>query len=164
MLRLSRKTTKGPGRELGKDLQCILVTMDAWLAFAPNQRREVLEMAHNLANSERGIEADDRRSVAFCQIEDVEIALQTGSPTSFLDACRLVAGGARGDLGQSIAQLVEPSVTREYPFSHRVGEVAPWLVNPQGLAWRRRLRVLMAALQAPTVAAESFSRLLRLRL
>lgn len=78
-----------------QDYQAIMVTADSWLTMARNEAERVLAAAHALADAEGGIDAGDRRDIAFCQIDDVEFALQNGTADSFLIACREIATGEK---------------------------------------------------------------------
>ncbi|MDV3459230.1 hypothetical protein RZN05_19695 [Sphingomonas sp. HF-S4] len=108
------------------DCQGILVTADSWLAMALKQAVDVLQAANALADAEGSIEPEDRRDIAFCQIDDVEFALQNGSGTSFLDGCREIASGEKKGWMLLVAHAAQKDVVRSYPFTDRLGELLPW--------------------------------------
>lgn len=115
------------GHELSTDCQGIVITADSWLAMARNQADSVVAAAHALADKEGQIEAEDRREVAFCQIDDVEYVLQRGSAHSFLAATRDIASGEKKGFLLSVAHAAELGSEREYPFKDRLHNLLPWM-------------------------------------
>lgn len=116
-------------QELDPDCQGIIITADSWLAMARNQAESVIAAAHALADQEGQIEAEDRRDVAFCQIDDVEFVLQRGSARSFLAATRDIASGEKEGFLLSVAHAAELGTEREYPFADRLEDLLPWLAD-----------------------------------
>lgn len=112
---------------LAPGCQPVIVTADSWLAMASNQAENVLATAHRLADAEGGIDAEDRREIAFCQIDDVEFALQNGTADSFLAAVRTIASGEKKGFMLSVAHAANIGVQRGYPFKDRIGELLPWM-------------------------------------
>lgn len=114
---------KTTGIKVDPDCQGILLTLDSWLVLAPKQREEVFRSANALADKDGNILPEDRREIAFCQIEEVEAALEHGTPDNFLDACREISSGEKK--GWSLR--VEPTDPRPYPFLDRLKDFLPWL-------------------------------------
>jgi hypothetical protein len=104
----------------------MLITVDPWLMMARNQERAAYEIAHELADECGDIEEQDRRHIAICQIDDVETALQNGTPWSFMNACRELTSGEKRGWLLSLAHVAEHAEPREYPFLNRFGELLPW--------------------------------------
>jgi hypothetical protein len=109
------------------DCQGVIVTADSWLTLANRQAEKVLAAAHILADAEGGIEASDRREIAFCQIDDVEFALQSGTADSFLAACQEIASGEKKGFMLSVAHVAARDEGRPYPFKDRIVELLPWM-------------------------------------
>lgn len=112
---------------VAQNCQGIIVTADSWLSMARIQAEKVVAAAHALADAEDGIEAVDRREIAFCQIDDVEFALQNGTADSFLAACREVSAGKKKGFMLSVAHEADRDAHRAYPFKDRITELLPWL-------------------------------------
>ena len=112
------------------DCQGIIITADSWLTMARNQAEQVFAAAHALADAEGGIEAVDRREIAFCQIDDVEFALQNGTADSFLASCREIASGEKKGFMLSVAHGATGDIQRDYPFKDRMAELLPWMTDP----------------------------------
>jgi hypothetical protein len=110
--------------------QGIIVTADSWLTMARNQAEKVFAAAHDLADVESGIDATDRREIAFCQIDDVEFTLQNGTADSFLTACREIASGGKKGFMLSVAHAADGDAERDYPFKERIAELLPWMDDP----------------------------------
>lgn len=110
----------------------ILLTVDPWLTMARNQEEKVFAAAHALADKEGSIETADRCHVPVCLIDDVEFALQNGTATTFIDACRELSFGKKKGWILSVAHVSEPSVTRPYPFRERIGDILPWWPSSSG--------------------------------
>lgn len=115
---------------LAANCQGIIATADSWLAMASNQAEDVIANAHALADAEGGIEPEDRREIAFCQIEDIEFALQTGDGDSFLTACREIASGPKKGFMLSVAHAASKGLERPFPFRDRMHELLPWIEDP----------------------------------
>jgi len=111
------------------DCQGIVVTADSWLTMARNQAKQVFDAAHALANQDGCIAAEDRCEIAFCQVEDVEYALQHGTADSFLAACRRIASGEKKGFMLSVAHGADQIEARPYPFSDRISEMLPWMAR-----------------------------------
>lgn len=111
---------------VAEDCQAVIVTADSWLTLARNQGEQVLAAANRLADEYGQIVATDRRDIAFCQIEDVELALQHGTADSFLTACRKVASGEKKEWMLSVAHASDQNLERPYPFADRIEELLPW--------------------------------------
>lgn len=109
------------------DCQGVIVTADSWLALGSKQAEKVVAAAHALADMEGGIDEEDRKEIAFCQIDDVEFALQNGTADSFLTACREIASGEKKGFMLSVAHAAERDVERPYPFRDRMAELLPWM-------------------------------------
>jgi len=112
------------------DCQGVIVTADSWLSMARNQAGKVVAAASALADAEGAIDAVDRREIAFCQIDDVEFALQNGTAASFLAACRDIASGEQKGFMLSVAHAASGGVQRAYPFRGRIAELLPWMEHP----------------------------------
>lgn len=108
------------------DCHGVIVTLDSWLAMANRQAETVLTKAHALADAEGNINREDRREIAFCQIDDVEFALQWGSGDSFLAACNEIAAGPKKGFMLSVAHAATRELERRYPFVGRMAELLPW--------------------------------------
>lgn len=110
------------------DPDCIglILTVDPWLTMARNQERDVYEMAHKLADDEGDIQVQDRRRVAICLIDDVEFALQNGTPDSFMTACRELVSGEKQGWILSVAHMSKMQIPRPFPFHSRIGDMLPW--------------------------------------
>lgn len=117
---------------ISADCQGIIVTADSWLSMARNQAKQVFDTAHALADLDGGIATEDRREIAFCQIEDVEFSLQRGTADSFLAACRRIASGEKKGWMLSVAHSAEQDEGRSYPFRDRISEVLPWMAPDHG--------------------------------
>lgn len=111
------------------DCQGVIVTADSWLTMARNQAEQVLAAANRLADQEGDIGMEDRRDIAFCQIDDVEFALQHGTADSFLAACREVASGEKKGWMLSVAHSANQDLSRPYPFRDRIKELLPWFAS-----------------------------------
>lgn len=111
---------------IAEDCQGVIVTADSWLTMARNQAEQVFAAANRLADEEGGIGREDRRDIAFCQIDDVEFALQHGTADSFLAACREVATGEKKGWMLSVAHSADQSLSRPYPFRDRIRDLLPW--------------------------------------
>ena len=111
------------------DCQGIVITADSWLTMARNQGKQVFDGAHALADHEGGITAEDRREIAFCQIDDVEFALQHGTADSFLAACREISAGEKRGWMLSVAHAAEQDQSRPYPFVGLIADMLPWMVE-----------------------------------
>ncbi|BAI98040.1 hypothetical protein SJA_C1-32060 [Sphingobium indicum UT26S] len=107
--------------------QAIIVTADSWLTMARNQAEKVVSAAHQLADADGGIEPVDRRDVAFCQIDDVEFALQNGNAESFLAAAREIASGQKKHFMLSVAHGADLGQQRDYPFMDKIADLLPWM-------------------------------------
>lgn len=114
---------KTKGMRVDPACQAILLTLDSWLVLAPKQKEEVFRSANVLADNDGNILPEDRREIAFCQIEEVEAALESGTPDSFLNACREISSGEKK--GWSLH--VDCTDPRPYPFADRLKDVLPWL-------------------------------------
>jgi len=122
----------GLTEELRVTSDCIgvIVTVDSWLTMARNQAEKVVKVAHALADAEGGIDPEDRRDIAFCQIDDVEFSLQNGTADSFLVACRDISTGEKKGFMLSVAHAAVRDVQRPYPFKRRLADVLPWMADP----------------------------------
>jgi hypothetical protein len=105
----------------------VIVTADSWLTMANNQAESVFTAALALADAEGDIEEQDRREIAFCQIDDVELALQFGTGDSFLTACNEIAAGEKKGFMLSVAHAMTRDEERPYPFSERIADLLPWM-------------------------------------
>jgi len=117
---------------LDEDCQAVIVTADSWLTMARNQGEQVLAAAHRLADEDGYIDTVDRRDIAFCQIDDVEFALQHGTGDSFLTACRELASGEKKGWMLLVAHAADQDLERPYPFSERIEEFLPWFAPDVG--------------------------------
>jgi hypothetical protein len=104
----------------------ILLTVDPWLTMARNQEEQVIAAAHALADAAGGIEQQDRRHVPVCVIDDVEFALQNGTPESFFTACRDLSTEEKKGWILSVAHAAVPSGVRPFPFLDRIADILPW--------------------------------------
>lgn len=116
--------------QVARECQGVIVTADSWLMMADSQAKSVVEAAHALADSAGNIKLEDRREIAFCQIDDVEFSLQHGSADSFLTACREISSGEKKGYILSVAHRAEQDGERPYPFLRRIPEVLPWMADP----------------------------------
>lgn len=112
----------------------VIVTADSWLTMASNQAERVFTAAQVLADAEGHIEEQDRREIAFCQIDDVELALQFGTGDSFLTACNEIAAGEKKGFMLSVAHAMTRGEERPYPFSDRIADLLPWMKGLDQLA------------------------------
>lgn len=112
-----------------EDCQAVIVTADSWLTLARNQGEQVLAAANRLADEDEQIAVADRRDIAFCQIDDVEFALQHGTADSFLGACREVASGEKKGWMLSVAHASDQNLERPYPFIDQIEELLPWFAH-----------------------------------
>lgn len=115
------------GLRLAPGCQGIVITADSWLSLASNQAERVVAAAHALADAEGGIDAEDRREIAFCQIDDAEFTLQHGDADRFLKACREIATGDKKGFMLSVAHAADGDGQRDYPFRERISELLPWM-------------------------------------
>ena len=76
------------GSELAADAVGIVVTLDNWLEMSSELRNLVMKIASDMANGDNDIEISDRKDIAFCSIEELEVTLQHASPDEFIKAAR----------------------------------------------------------------------------
>ncbi|WP_439633403.1 hypothetical protein [Glycocaulis sp.] len=115
---------------LASDCIGIVVTMDPWLTFAPNQEAQMLSIAHKLANDAGDIEQCDRVPVPVIYIGDVEFALRNSDPSTFFQTLRdMIAKENRFGWVLPQSDLKASGQVKPYPFKDRMVEVLPWLAE-----------------------------------
>lgn len=108
----------------------MVVCLDDWFLARGAMVAEVLSRAHALADAiDGGLPQEDRRPIAFVSINEVEVALRTATPGTFLAAVDRASGeDRRGWLFQSLHDQVagRDAVRRPYPFDDDLEELLPW--------------------------------------
>lgn len=115
-----------PGRRLAEQWLATVITVDPWLSMARNEERRVIERANEMADEAGDIEAEDRRPVPVCPIEDIEYVLQHGDAKTLLEALSEVSAGEKQGWILSMAHTARLGERRPYPFRDRIADILPW--------------------------------------
>jgi hypothetical protein len=113
----------------------VVLTIDTWLVMSPDLHKEVLATANGLADDDRDITAEDRRTVVFCAIQDLETALTYSDEDSLLRA--LTAANEDRFLGWRLPDIrskIEGDTAEPKPFPFQLDEVLPWAAKMSSLA------------------------------
>lgn len=119
------------GSSLSKDAIGMLLTLDGWMVMGGPLRAEVIRRAEDLAAKDGGITVEDRKSVFFCQITDLESTLADADEETFLRAAQAAAQDEHeGWLLSSVHSRLsdDDAVARQrkpYPFDD-LAELLPW--------------------------------------
>jgi hypothetical protein len=111
----------------------IIVTLDNWLEMSNELRDMVTAMANTMADNDIGIEAGDRKTIAFCSIEEMEVTLQYASPQEFINAAResVSAEFFGWNLSGVHKQLTNGSNrNNKFPFDDRLVDLNPAFRQP----------------------------------
>lgn len=114
---------------LANDAGAMVITMDEWFAGRSTVIPQIMARANELADaSPHGIEAVDRRPVAFCTVSELESALATATPASLLETVRIGSGDRAGWIFSILHAEVaaEKTAPREYAFQNELGALLPW--------------------------------------
>jgi hypothetical protein len=117
-----------PDRLTG-DVQGMILTMDEWFAGRSTIIPRITERANELADaSAHPISREDRRSIAFCTISELEAVLSTATATSFKETVRIGSGDRQGWIFSILHQEVEAAKTepKNYPFEQDLRALLPW--------------------------------------
>lgn len=118
------------GRQAAEEARCMVVCLDDWFLARGAMVAEVLRRAHALADGiDGGLPQEDRRPVAFVSINEIEVALRTATPNTFLAAVDRASGeDRRGWLFQSLHDDItgRGAERRPYPFDDDLEELLPW--------------------------------------
>ena len=114
---------------LAEDAQGLILTMDEWFAGRSTVIPQIVEQAHELANSSaHEIHLEDRRPVTFCTISELEVVLSTATVASLQDAIRIGSGDRQGWIFSILHQESEFEKTepKGYPFIGELHALLPW--------------------------------------
>lgn len=120
------------GHQVAPEASGLVLTLDPWVRMSRHRHTVIIADAHKLADEEGGIEAADRRPVAFCAVDDFEVLASHCTWDSFLATVRGASETERA--GFLLATLhrnqfyPDPPVVRAYPFLARLADVLPWWV------------------------------------
>lgn len=127
-------------QDLMPDARGMILTLDEWFAGRPTVVPRIMAQAHELANdSKHGIQAQDRREIAFCTISELEEVLVTATKESLLEAVRIGSGERAGWMLPILHQEVNAAKfqQRDYPFMDEIDELLPWRARLRELARNR---------------------------
>jgi hypothetical protein len=119
--------------ELAKNVVGIVVTLDNWLEMSNELRELVTGMANDMADGDIAIQATDRKTIAFCSIEELEVTLQHASPHEFIHAAReSVSQRFFGWNLSSVHRELTNGLNRNnpFPFDNRLAELNPAFQKP----------------------------------
>lgn len=106
----------------------LLLTLDNWMTMSSAFQKAALARGHALANTKDPmITEEDRRTVVFASIEDVELTLRQADETLFVE--NLLAATQeqfRGWVLPNIHRTIDTGIDNRYPLADRLGEVLPW--------------------------------------
>jgi hypothetical protein len=118
------------GRAASADAVGIVLTLDDWLVMGLPLQEDVLARAEVISRQrDPEITADDRRTILFVSMADLERLLVTATPATFRAAVALaVTDNRRGWLLSQVHLEVAPedAVPRPFPFNDDIGELMPW--------------------------------------
>lgn len=105
----------------------IVLTLDMWLLMAQSLKQKVLTSANKLADKDSNISAEDRRTIVFCTIEDLELVLSYSDEDLFLHTLAVASedrfvGWALPEIYRSVAS--ENQTQKPFPFP--LGGLLPW--------------------------------------
>lgn len=106
----------------------VLLTLDNWMQMSSDRQHQVLKHAEDLAAAKDPlIAAEDRRTIVFCSIEDLESTLHRSDEPRFL-ANLAMATEERftGWMLPNIYKRGEDDLDRPFPLWERMSEVLPW--------------------------------------
>jgi hypothetical protein len=131
--------------EFAPESYAMLLTLDSFLALDPELLEKVLKEANARANEDGGILADDRRSVVFCPIQDLEHTLAIATEDTFLAALKAakqknLSGWQLREIYQKIASGNGREPKKKYPFV--LNTVLPWWERTQRLRARASVQSL----------------------
>ncbi|MEP4337361.1 MAG: hypothetical protein ABJ360_13450, partial [Roseobacter sp.] len=118
----------GPNR-LVDNPQGMILTLDEWFAGRATVIPEIMERAGELADgSAHPISLEDRRSVAFCTVSELESVLKTATIASLLETVEIGSGDRAGWIFSTLHREAKAEKTeqKEYPFEQALGELLPW--------------------------------------
>lgn len=109
------------------DAHGMVLTLDTWLVMSRELQERVLTTATTLAERDQEIIAEDRRTVVFCAVEDLERFLTIADEDSFLRAIAAV-GDERfvGWVLPNIHRETEGAAAEPKSFPFQLGDVLPW--------------------------------------
>jgi hypothetical protein len=105
----------------------LVLTLDGWFMASPELQCQILSGAETLASKDDGISAEDRRTVAFCSISELENILVTSNEDSFLRT--MTATGEDRFRGWSLPNIhreLEGKLAKNKPYPFRLDDVLPW--------------------------------------
>jgi hypothetical protein len=114
---------------LAPDAQGMILTMDEWFAGRSMVIPQIIARANELADAgAHRIPVEDRRSVAFCTISELEAVLLTATAASLQETVRIGSGDRVGWIfsilhGEAQADKTAP---KDYPFQEALGNLLPW--------------------------------------
>ncbi len=106
----------------------MVVTLDSFLVMNEKLRARILKEAHELANKDEGIAAEDRRPVIFCPITGLEEVVSRTDEDRFLHS--LNAARAEKYFAWEFANVTrqefegKPAIEKKFPF--KLDELLPW--------------------------------------
>ena len=117
-----------PGPQADDRTVGVLVTLDNWMQMSSARQRHVLALAEAMAaRKDPAINAEDRRTVVFCSIEDLEITLSRRDEDGFLsDLAKATEDHFMGWMLPNIYSREDGSLDRPFPFWDRMSDVLPW--------------------------------------
>lgn len=104
------------------------MTLDNWMQMSSARQRHVLTLAEAMAaRKDPAINAEDRRTIVFCSIEDLEITLSRRDEDGFLaDLAKATEDRFMGWMLPNIYSHEDGSLDRPFPFGDRMTDVLPW--------------------------------------
>jgi hypothetical protein len=117
----------------------LLVTLDTWLVMSRELQSHVFSIANGLADDEQDILPEDRRSVLFASIQDLEATLARCEEGDFLG----ILSQAREDrflgwLLPNIRAELGAGIDARRPYPFELGEMLPWWAATEEERDRRR--------------------------
>ena len=122
-----------PEKTIAGQAHGMVLTLDTWLTTSRELQEDVIRAAGMLADLDEHITEEDRRAVAFCSIQDLEISLLDLDEASLLKSIEAASGDRfRGwyfpsiykEIGGADAKVRD---RKAYPFDIR--EILPWWGN-----------------------------------
>jgi hypothetical protein len=117
------------GRAVSADAVGLVLTLDDWLVMGLPLREDVIARAEALSHEgESDIQDQDRRSIAFVSMEDLERTLTKATPETFLASVRAAGQEQSGWLLSEVHRTrIDPDTPpRDFPFEDDVGVLMPW--------------------------------------
>lgn len=116
------------GRVVAEDAVGVVLTLENWFVMGAPQLAEIEARALERSKTDPEIEEQDRRSVIFCPMPDLEEVLTRATPATFRAAIKLASGERKGWLLSLVHQDIrDPSTpAKPFPFDEQFSELLPW--------------------------------------